>query len=383
MVKRSSRKRRNTKAPEGSTKAKGDMVEQIVASMHRNPNVSVERNVFLNTVDGTNRTREIDILISTTVVGYPVHIAVECKNEKEPIGVEKIDAFVGKLKDVGIPTSYGVFVSASGYTKGAISRAKDAEIEALILKGIRDKLQDAVHKAFQSVVYLLLSITNIGVRNNIGGTAQTHEVFFFRDKDEKLCGSIPDLVWVEWIKRTIPENLGLHNLNLELPDGWFQIIDGKIADVYEITAEVRISGHVIVIPGSVRHNELINASTEKVTKWEIETSFKLPSGTSPVKSYTSNDELRKFLDENIADVKIVVGNYRLPRIQWMALYWPPSEKAMKKLLQLLVQSESQGIEFDLTKIGMKDIEGSDLSTVWEPIMKDYPPLKLLEEKDET
>ena len=70
--------------------------------------------------------------MTTSVYGYPVRWVVECKNEKL-IGFEYIDAFVGKLKYVGIPSQSGIFVSASGYTKGAIERAKDDGIRALTL----------------------------------------------------------------------------------------------------------------------------------------------------------------------------------------------------------------------------------------------------------
>ncbi len=378
MMKRSNRKRKNTKAPTNSTRAKGDIVEQIVASMHKNQNVMVERNVFLKTMDGSQRTREIDVLISTFVAGYPVNIPIECKNENKPIGVGKIDEFIGKLQDVGIPKQLGVFVSASGFTKGAITRANDAGIKTFLLNGKNNNLHRELIKAFQSIIYLLLSITNITITNNYGGKSQAHEMLFFVDSNGNHCGSIADLVWIEWVKRRIPEDLGKQKIKLNLPKDWFQIVNGIVVEVIEISVDILITGHVITIPGLIHQNKLINAASNAVEKWEIETSFENQPITLEEITFTSNEELQSFFHKGEGKIKLIVGNYRLPRIRWMALYWPPSESALRKLHELLHQSIENGSKFDITKLRIEDIEGANFQTIWDPIIENYPPMKLLE-----
>src|SRR5215203_6836970 len=114
------RKRRKHNAPKGSTREKGDVLEQIIAEMHNMPEVKVERNVYLPTIDKTGRIREIDVLITSQVAGFPVKIAIECKNEKEPTGIAKIGEFIDKLNDVGLPVQLGIFVSTSRYESGAL-----------------------------------------------------------------------------------------------------------------------------------------------------------------------------------------------------------------------------------------------------------------------
>ncbi len=88
--------------------------------MHDHPGVTVERNRRLPPASGLGGKREIDVLITAIVAGYPVQMAVECKNEAEAIGSPKIDAFIGKLQHVGIPPQQGIYISANGYTTGAI-----------------------------------------------------------------------------------------------------------------------------------------------------------------------------------------------------------------------------------------------------------------------
>ena len=73
MGKQSSNKKSNATGSK-SFKAKGNVVEQIVASMHEYSGVKVERNVFMPLIAGGNsrKKREIDVLLTQTVAGYPV-----------------------------------------------------------------------------------------------------------------------------------------------------------------------------------------------------------------------------------------------------------------------------------------------------------------------
>src|SRR6266536_5008487 len=99
MTKRSSNKNTNGTT---STVSKGKIVERIAALMHDQPGVTVERNRRLPPVGGKGVKREIDVLLTATVAGYQIQMAIECKNEAAVIGFPKIDAFVGKLQYVGI-----------------------------------------------------------------------------------------------------------------------------------------------------------------------------------------------------------------------------------------------------------------------------------------
>lgn len=163
-------KKIDKKQPSASHR-KGKLVESIVAKMHVAPGVKVETNVHLtpkgNEVPG-NQMPEIDVLLTALVAGYPVRIAIECKNYDEPVEKAEIDEFIGKLEDVDIPKQHGIFVSVGGYTQGAIRRAKKEGIQTLRLTGLTpDRLASAVHEAFQSRVYVLAVLTMIGIETKV------------------------------------------------------------------------------------------------------------------------------------------------------------------------------------------------------------------------
>ncbi len=359
------RKRKKHQASKNTTRAKGDIVEQVVASMHDVPGVTVDRNVFLPVQDGSKRTSEIDVLLTSQVAGYIVRVAIECKNEKAPIGVDEVNEFIGKLNDVGIPTQQGIVISASGYASGAAVRAQGVGIKPLFLKDITTELSDLVREAFQSVVYLLLTITNIQVSNDVGEQAFAGDILFFRDKDGNVCGSVAGLVWQKWLSGEISETLGTYQINLTLPDGWLQIVNGRSVTVLAIRADVQVTGHVISVIGAIRRFSLVDAITNKPQREHLEENFEFPSATYPVTAFSVEDELQKFI-HRAKGINVSVGRFRVPRIRWGAIYWPPSDTAVQRIAALM-QAFEQGKIPDPRPFKFADIEGTDMAEAWRPV----------------
>jgi len=367
MAKRS---RRKQKAPSGSTREKGDIVEQIVATMHQSPGVKVERNVYLPTRDGSRRTREIDVLLTSHIAGYSIQVAIECKNEEKPIGVQRIDEFIGKLNDVGIPTQQGIYVSASRYTTGAIARAKKARIRSLILQELEnDSLHNAIRDAFQSLIYLLLTITTIQMENDVPEIPTPHQMLMFYDGNGRICGSVPDIIWRKWLSSNIPDRLGTHELVLEIPDGWLQIVDEKMVKLNGIRAIVQVTAHVINIPGRVHQHKLVSASSKKLELSSLETVYERPSGTYGVNTFQTEKDLQKYIHGQ-EGITLSVGRFRLPRIRFGPMYWPPSNETARKIVGIM-KAYAEGKIEDPRPLDLAEIEGTDLSAIWEPIWSEY------------
>ena len=368
------RTRRKQNAPKGSTREKGDILEKIVAEMHEVLGIKIERNQFLPSVDGSGRTREIDVLITSQVAGFPVRIAIECKNEKKTTDIERIDAFIGKLQDIGIPVQHGVFVSTSRYASGSIEHAKRVGIRTFLFKDNSDKLAEVVKEAIQSVIYLLLTITNIGIVNDILVTAPWSEVLFFRDDEGKLCGSLPDLVWDKWLKGEIGDSIGDHEVSFLLPTGWHQIIQGQEANIKSIKVNVSVNAIVLTLSGTLNHYQLIDAKDGAIEKNQIKALFNPVPGKYPIYEFRTEQDLSSYLDKQ-QGIKLSIGRFRLPRIRWLSIYWPPSKKAMLALARIHQEKTEQGQPFDMSAIPLNEIEGDNLNALWEPIIEDHPFLK--------
>jgi len=92
--------------------------ELLLTAIHKNlaPGAEVKHNQkLLGRI--SKRQRQVDILIIQKVGYQTAQIAVECRDYKRPVGIDKIDAFISKLDDVGV--GYGVMVSRSGFDAGA------------------------------------------------------------------------------------------------------------------------------------------------------------------------------------------------------------------------------------------------------------------------
>lgn len=366
------RVRRKQKAPAGSTRSKGDFVEEVVAAMHESEGVVVTKNAFLATSDSAG-SREIDVLLKSDVAGYPVYLAIECKNVAKVVGIKEIDVFVGKLQDVGIPLQHGIFVSASGYTKGAVRRAHKVGIKPLVLKDLTEQMPGAIQHAFQSIIYLLAEASRFRIQNNIPHIEQPAELTQFRDPEGNLVGSVADLIWDAWQAGRIPRRIGTHDIDLIPEPGWVQIIGGKTVEVYSAGATVKVIGYAITITGTVRHMSLMDVAEKQIAREQLKAEFERPSGKLPIRAFQSEQELEQYLNQE-GSVRITVGRINIPRIVWQGIYWPPSKRTMQKIASLWADFESGRIP-DPRPFRISEIEGDDLSAAWESPWEENPFLK--------
>jgi hypothetical protein len=75
------------------------------------------------------RMRELDVTICKTVGLVPVMIVVECRRYQKLLPMDRVEAFVTKLWDVG--GAHGVMVSRSGFDAGALAAASQHGITLL------------------------------------------------------------------------------------------------------------------------------------------------------------------------------------------------------------------------------------------------------------
>ncbi len=353
-----------------STTAQGRIVERIVALMHEQPGITVERNKFLSPIHGKGRKREIDVLITGNLAGYPIQIAIECKDEAEAIGSPKIDAFIGKLQYLGISSRQSIYVSVHGYTKGARERAEEAGIKLLTLRNLTDA--DLVHSitgAFQSTIYLLLQVTQMKVSNEVPPPYYGEALSFF-DANGNLAATLPDFIWQKWMTNEIPLALGEHELNLPLPANLRQIVNGATVEIFEIKAKIRILGVIITLEGQAKGYQLVNSLNEAPERIFYDFSFDVPETSLPITTVGSEEQLSTFLNRP-GTFQIIRGRVKLPRISCGPIYWPPSERVVH-LLQERWGMFQKGEISEFHPLDGKEIEGTDLSTVWEPIWEGHP-----------
>jgi hypothetical protein len=366
MVKRSSKKKTGGTA---STVSKGKIVERIAALMHDQPGVTVERNRRLPPVSGKGIKREIDVLLTATVAGYVVQMAIECKNEVTAIGSPMIDAFVGKLQYVGIPPQQGIYVSASGYTTGAIERAKAAGVRTLTLRGLKDEdLLGSISDAFQSTIYLLLQVLNVTVTNTAPPSEAFDQIgsFGFYNEDGKLVALLPDFVWRAWQAGQLPNVLGEHEVDFPLPSNLHQQVNGRVIESFALKARIRVIGLAVTLQGKAQNYALVNAADEAIERVLTDVSFGVPGPKLPVTAIASEEQLQAFLRRPGAVQ--VISRMGLPRIAYGSLYWPPSERVVNTLKERR-QAVADG---KLSEFTWQDLEGTDLQTIWDPIAKEHP-----------
>lgn len=97
-------------------------------------NVMVQHDVKLK---GISREHQIDVYWQFSYGTVTYRVAVECKDYKNPVTAEKIEAFRSTLLDIGNDIQ-GIFASRNGFQAGAINVAKTYGIQ---LMQIREPLE--------------------------------------------------------------------------------------------------------------------------------------------------------------------------------------------------------------------------------------------------
>ena len=87
--------------------------------------------------DADSSLREIDVLIEDSVNGYPVRLAIECRDHGRKQDKIWIDQLHGKYRDLKVDTI--VAVSSSGFTKGALAKAAQVNIRAMTVREALDE----------------------------------------------------------------------------------------------------------------------------------------------------------------------------------------------------------------------------------------------------
>lgn len=161
--------------------------------------------------------RQFDVFVKSIIQGFLIEIAIECKEygQRKPVGVELIESFQCKCQRV--PTiNRKVFVSKTGYSKGA---AKAAKVFGITLMNIETlKFSDLLEIVKPLNFYLqkrylrIVEVTTVDLEN-FGIILSSYDDHFIQFEDfgeqvsvRQLCVSyllnLPLNDWNSWFVKT-------------------------------------------------------------------------------------------------------------------------------------------------------------------------------------
>jgi hypothetical protein len=122
----------------------GKSYEEFVAVLHqallysedigKHQNIEIQRNKKI--VDSFGIKREFDLYWEYELAGITYKTIIECKDYSSTISIEKIDALIGKIRD--IPDIKPVFATKKGYQSGARTKAEKNKVDLLIVREQND-----------------------------------------------------------------------------------------------------------------------------------------------------------------------------------------------------------------------------------------------------
>ncbi len=160
---------------------KGKNLENIIKLIEETLKDSSQTKVYCNhkIKNTSDRYREFDVFIESKVSGHDIKIAIECKDYKSPVSVEKIEAFETKCNRIK-SINKKVFVSSNGFQLDAINAAKEFGIELQIAS----KLESNQIKNW-------FPITKLNIKLLSGGSAEIYidaDESYFKKHGNQLLG---------------------------------------------------------------------------------------------------------------------------------------------------------------------------------------------------
>ena len=358
-----------------SSTEKGRVAERVVAMLHEGLGAEVRRDVRLPAKNDRARHRQVDVLLLGEAAGHQTAIAIECKNFKRPVNVRDVGAFADLLDDVGFAPQQGILVSAGTIGSGARSRARQIGMKVLELSGLTaDGLSEAVQAASQAVVFIVPSLSELSVINEVG-RADSREVLLLHDPGGELVCYVHDFLWLRWLEGAPPSALGEYDLEVPVPDGWHTVVGGRRFPVLSASAKVRVRAAVVEYPGTASSFVLLDPEDRSVERLRTTATFDT-LGEQPVRVFEEEAHLGALAAGGTGGLRVTVGRIRMPRIQVNHVYWPLSVRVRRRVGQYykFYRKGRLGVARPEDFAG---IEGDNLMTFWEPIAQDQPALELL------
>ena len=118
----------------------GESYENFVKSLHEAllhlETLGIQKNIKIEMrkkiTDNCGVDREFDLYWEYELGGITYKTVIECKDYNSAVSVEKIDALIGKIKD--LPDLKPVFATKIGYQSGAQKKAEQNKIDLLIVR---------------------------------------------------------------------------------------------------------------------------------------------------------------------------------------------------------------------------------------------------------
>lgn len=183
--------------------------EKLVAKIQEylSPGAVVTHNDKIKGKSG--RLRQVDVSIKQKIGQFKILIVMQCKDQKDPIDVNDVESFIGKIKD--IEANRGAIVSASGFTSTAIARGKDAGLNLYRLVDVanhewRTLVTIPVVCDFRSMKSFSLTFSGQSVPQ-ITPIENPRDVLLYDIKNQPI-GKIITLIHNLWNQRKLPQEPG-------------------------------------------------------------------------------------------------------------------------------------------------------------------------------
>ena len=177
--------------------ARSTLFQRVVFQIHRQlaPDATVQESALLSD-RSTGGTREVDVVVRTTVGEHEIILSVECRDHARKATVEWVEQMA--TKHHFLPTSKLVLLSAKGFTRAALLKARSLKIDAYSFIEATEQawaalLHDRADLTFQIWAYRILDVYNVFENDDLAEYPASPKLLLF-SADGALLGTLGEVL---------------------------------------------------------------------------------------------------------------------------------------------------------------------------------------------
>lgn len=281
---------------------KGKNLEEVIHLIQNslvNNDTIVSKNKKLKNASGNYR--EFDVLIESKINELQIVIAIECKDYKKPVAVEKVEAFNSKCSRIPI-INKKIMISPAGFQKDAISAAEEFGIDIYEFKNLdTEVINNWIIKEFYPIeLYIVYDHVEIEFSKTPNEEITNETIFTFPDFPAGMS-----------LSTIIKSSFEVYeNLKNELDDFFHSNrSDSKIFQIKFSESEgLRLKNNIDIVVKNLECRFHFRKQNVPAIKYE---EIKSNNGFSMAKiaTYFYNDKLewKVFTTENVKNEKLTIA----------------------------------------------------------------------------
>ena len=222
-----------------------------------------------------------------------------------------------------------------GLNKDAAAYAKREGIRTFTVEGLSaDGLNSMIIEAVQTTIFYRCKISEFIAFQQNPDQKPDHHLCSLFEESGSYVGTSADLIWFSWYNGHPPMEIGEYTVSININGKYHQLDSNEVkVPLKKITAVLNVDALAISFHGEGNLHLMRSETDKKVEKFSGKVRIPLSAGELPTLNFRTKKELKDYQSQ-FKGIHFL-SSVKLPRIDAMSCYWPPTKQTIEKMEKLV------------------------------------------------